>query len=46
MKTLNQLINEYGNPDAVSIKYNSTEKNYAIWGFEEIFHINNKRNII
>ena len=40
MKTLNQLISEYGNPDAVSIKYNSSEKNYAIWGFKENFYLN------
>ena len=39
MKTLKQLITQYGNPDAVSVKYNSTEKNYAIWGIEESVYI-------
>ena len=39
MKTLKQLVTQYGNPDAVSVKYNSTEKNYAIWGIEENVYI-------
>ena len=42
MDNLNHLINEYGNPDILIDSNADSSKKYAIWGFDEIFEINNQ----
>ena len=41
MKSLNQLIKKYGEPDALIDHWDTSSKRFAIWGFKETFQINN-----
>ncbi len=42
MKSLNQLIKKYGEPDALIDHWDTSSRRFAIWGFKETFQINNK----
>tara|TARA_B100001142_G_scaffold116297_1_gene118521 strand:- start:4935 stop:6137 length:1203 start_codon:yes stop_codon:yes gene_type:complete len=40
MLTLNQLKNQYGNPDILIDSSSKNSNKYAVWGFKEVFEIN------
>ena len=42
MKSLNELIDTYKDPDILLDSFNPGSKKYAAWGFDEIFEINHK----
>ena len=42
MDSLNHLIAQYGSPDILIDSNAHSETKYAIWGFDEIFEINNQ----
>ena len=42
MTDLHQLIEKFGNPDALIDHWDTSSHRFAIWGFEETFSINNK----
>ena len=41
MNNLHNLIEKFGQPDALIDHWDKTSKRYAIWGFDEEFIINN-----
>jgi para-aminobenzoate synthetase/4-amino-4-deoxychorismate lyase len=42
MTDLHQLIEKFGNPDALIDHWDASSQRFAIWGFEESFSINAK----
>ena len=42
MLKLNQLIDQYGNPDILIDPFSKESKRYAIWGFDEVLELNDK----
>ena len=42
MLKLNQLIDQYGNPDILIDSFNNQSKRYAIWGFDEVLELQDK----
>ena len=41
MTTLHQLINQFGQPEALIDHWDRSSRRYAIWGFDEEFLIDN-----
>ena len=41
MRTLDSLIRDYGKPDALIDHWDDTSNQYAIWGFESVFFMDN-----
>ena len=41
MPNLKELVKQYGSPDILIDSFNTQDKRYAIWGFEEVLQIKN-----